>query len=129
MKVGFVMRSEFFGVFTSGSRMTFCTLVGVTFPFGPFPRPFLFADIFKQLNHFAASKLFSELNCHFRFLLSRCPVSVLSLSCVCAASSSHIRVDVPHSALASVTLVSHSRFVLLAHSFLILLRLSVANLH
>ena len=91
---------------------------GVAFPFRPFPRPFLFADMFKQLNHFAASKLISELNCHFRFLLSRCPVSVLSLSCVCAASSLHtsIRVDVPHSLLASVTLVSHSRFVLLCCS-------------
>ena len=133
MIVGFVVQSGFCSVFTSGSRITLCTLVKVVrassasfevaFPFRPFLRPFLFADIFKQFNHFAASKLFSELNCHFRFLLSRCPVSVLSLSCVCAASSSHIRVDVPHSPLASVTLVSHSRFVLLycssfvSHSF------------
>ena len=126
MIVGFVVQSGFCGMFTSGFRITFCTLVevvpdssasfGVAFPFGPFPRPFLFADIFKQLNHFAASKLFSELNCYFRFLLSRCAVSVLSLSCVCAASSSHIRVDVPHSPHASVTLVSHSRFVLLCCS-------------
>ena len=126
MIVGFVARSGFCGVFTSGSRITLSMLFKVVrdssasfwvaFPFRPFPRPFLFADIFKQLNHFAASKLFSELNCHFRFLLSRCPVSVLSLSCVFAASSSHIRVDVPHSPLASVTLVSHSRFVLLCCS-------------
>ena len=126
MIVGFVLRSGFCGVFTSGSRITFCTLVEVVrdpsasfrvaFPFGPFPRPFLFADIFKQLNQFAASKLFSELNCHFRCLLWRCPVSVLSLSCVRATSSSHIRVDVPHSPLASVTLVSHSRFILLCCS-------------
>ena len=126
MIVGFVVRSGFCGVFTSGSRIKFCTLVevvrdfsasfGVAFPFGPFPRPFLFTDIFKKLIHFAASKLFSELNCHFRFLLSRCPVSVLSLSCLRAASSSHIRVDVPHSPLASGTLVSHSRFVLLCCS-------------
>ena len=69
-----------------------------------------------KLNQFAASKLFSEINCHFRCLLWRCPVSVLSLSCVCAASSWHIRVDVPHSPLASVALVSHSRFVLLCCS-------------
>ena len=127
MIVGFVVRSVFCGVFSSGgSRITLCTLVevvcdssasfGVAFPFMPFPRPFLFADIFKQLNHFAASKLFSELNCHFRSLLSRCPVSFLSLSCVCTALSSHIRVDVPHSPVASVTLVSHSRFVLLCCS-------------
>ena len=126
MIVGFVVQSGFCGVFTSGSRIPFCTLVevvrdssasfGVDFPFGPFPLPFLFADIFKQLNHFAASKLFSELNCHFRFLLSRCAVSVLSLSFLCAASSSHFRVDVPHSPLASVILVSHSRFVLLCCS-------------
>ena len=126
MIVGFVVRSRFCGVFTSGSRITFCTLVevvrdpsasfGVAFPFGPFPRPFLFADIFKQLNIFAASKLYSELNCHFHCLLWRCPVSVLSLSCVRAASSLHIRVDVPHSPLASVTLVSPSRFVLLCCS-------------
>ena len=126
MIVGFMVRSGFCGVFTSGSRITFCTLVEVVrdpsasfrvaFPFGPFPRPFLFADIFKQLNQFSASKHFSELNCHFRCLLWRCPVSVLSLSYVCAASSSHIRVDVPHSPLASVTLVSYSRFVLLCCS-------------
>ena len=126
MIVGFVVRSRFCGVFTSGSRIKLWTLVevvrdssasfGVAFPFRPFPRPFFLADIFKQLNHFAASKFFLELNCHFGFLLSRCPVSVLSLSCVCAASSSHIRVDVPHSPLASVTLVSHSRFVLLCCS-------------
>ena len=126
MIVGFVVRYGFCGVFTSGSEITFCTLVevvrdssasyGVVFPFRPFPLTFIFADIFKQLNHFAASKLFLELDCHFRFLMSRCPVSVLSLSCVCAASSSHIRVDVPHSPLASVTLVSHSRFVLLCCS-------------
>ena len=127
MIVAFVVWSGFCGVLPrAGSQITFCTLVevvrdssasfGVALPFGPFPRPFLFADIFKQLNHFAASTLFSELNCHFRFLLSRCPISVLSLSCVCAASSSHIRVDVPHSPLASVTLVSHSRVVLLCCS-------------
>ena len=126
MIVGFLVRSGFCGVFTSGSRITLCTLVevvrdssasfGVAFPFRPFPRPFLFADIFKQLNHFAASKLFSKLNCHFRFPLTRCPVLVLSLSCVCAASSSTIRVDVPHSPLASVTLVSYSSFVLLCCS-------------
>ena len=126
MIVGFVVRSGFCGVFTSGSRITFCTLVEVVldpsasfrdaFPFGPFPRPFFFADIFKQLNQFDASKLFSELNCHFRCLLWRCPVSVLSLSCVCAVSSSHTRVDVPPSPLASGTLVSHSRFVLLCYS-------------
>ena len=126
MIVGFVVRSGFCGVFTSGYRITFCTLVevvrdssasfGVAFPFWPFPRPFLFGDIFKQLNHFAASKLFLKLNCIFRFLLTRCPVSVPSLSCVCAASSSHIPVDVPHSPLASVMLVSHSRFVLLCCS-------------
>ena len=126
MIVGFVVRSGFCGVFTSGSRIRQCTLVevvrdssasfGVAFPFRPFPRPFLFADIFKQLNHFAASKLFSELNCHFRFLLWRCPVSVLSLSCVCAASSSHNCVDFPISPLACVTLVSNSRFDLLCCS-------------
>ena len=126
MIVGFVVRSGFCGVFTSGSRITFCTLFevvrdssasfGVAFPFGPIPRPFLFADIFKQLNQFAASKLISELNCHFRRLLWQCPVSVLSLSCMCVASSSHIRVDVPDSPLASVTLVSHSPSVLLCCS-------------
>ena len=124
------MRSGFCGVFTSGSPITFCTLVEVVcdsiasfrvaFPFWALSATL---PLFKQLNQFAASKLFSELNCHFRCLLWRCPVSVLSLSCVCAASSSHIRVDVPHSPLASVTLVSHSGFVLLccssfvSHSF------------
>ena len=126
MIVGFVVQSGFYGVFTSGSRTTFCTLIevvhdsnasfGVAFPFGPFPRPFLFADIFKQLNQFAAPRLFSGLNCLFRCLLWRCPVSLLSLSCVCAASSSYIRVDVPHSPLASVALVSHLRFVFLCCS-------------
>ena len=126
MIVGFVVRSGFCGVFTSGSRITFCTLVEVVrdssasfriaFPFGLFPGPFLFVEKFKQFNQFAASKLFSELNCHFCCLLWRCPVSTLSLSCVCAASSSHIRVDVPHSPLASVTLVSHSLFVRLCCS-------------
>ena len=124
--VGFVVRSGSCGVSTSGSRITFCTLVEVihdfsasfevAFPLGPFPRIFLFADIFKQLNQFAASKLFSNLNCYFSCLWWRCPVSVMSLSCVCAASSWHIRVDVPHSPLASVALVSHSRFVLLCCS-------------
>ena len=124
-----MVRSGFCGVFTSGSRITFCKLVevvrdssasfGVAVPLWPFPRPFLFADIFQQLNQFAASKLFSELDCHFQRMMWRCPVSVLSLSCVCVASSSHIPVDIPHSPLASVTLVSHLPSVLLCCSSIV----------
>ena len=91
-------------------------LIWGRFPFWALSATLPLCRHIKKLNHFAASMLFSELNCQFRFLLSRCTVSVLSLSCVCSALSSHIRVDVPHSPLASVTLVSHSRFVLLCCS-------------